>query len=69
MINYRDTNREIYEENLRKRQREHLEQMKRNTWQSCIHDACTQCHGTGLKSDGSYCIHGVSCPCPKCSPY
>jgi len=34
---------------------------------SCMHDTCPSCNGTGQKFDGSMCIHGISCPCPKCS--
>lgn len=34
----------------------------------CMHDSCTECHGTGVKKDGSFCVHFISCPCPKCSP-
>lgn len=40
------------------------------TWakrQKCLHLSCSQCKGTGIKSDGSSCIHMISCPCPKCS--
>jgi uncharacterized protein (DUF1778 family) len=34
----------------------------------CIHDSCPSCHGTGVKQDGSICIHHIACNCPKCSP-
>lgn len=34
----------------------------------CIHKSCTSCHGSGRKEDGTSCIHGISCPCKKCSP-
>lgn len=34
----------------------------------CFHDKCPECEGTGRKkSDGSTCIHMISCPCPKCT--
>ena len=33
----------------------------------CMHDSCSQCHGTGRKADGSSCIHMISCNCPKCT--
>jgi hypothetical protein len=37
--------------------------------QTCLHDGCTQCNGTGQKLDGTGpCVHHISCPCPKCSP-
>lgn len=32
----------------------------------CLHKACDQCHGTGKKKDGTFCVHMISCPCPKC---
>jgi hypothetical protein len=35
----------------------------------CLHDGCPQCHGSGKKENGEMCIHMLSCPCPKCSPY
>jgi len=63
--------RQQYEENLKKRQEEHLKNVQGfqdSCWQPCLHDECTQCHGTGIKLDGTPCIHHISCPCPKCSP-
>lgn len=63
---------EQYERDLKERQRRHLESVRQGygkPWQPCMHDQCTQCHGTGVKLDGSSCIHYSSCPCPKCSPY
>ena len=36
-------------------------------WQPCVHDNCSECHGTYVKLDGTSCIHMISCPCPKCS--
>jgi hypothetical protein len=63
--------REQYEQELRKRQQEHLAKVRqrfKENWQPCLHDSCTDCHGTGVKADGGYCIHMISCPCPKCSP-
>lgn len=62
--------REEYEKDLRERQRRHLENVRRTTnWQPCLHDGCSSCHGTGVTSVGQPCIHMISCPCPKCSPY
>lgn len=51
-------NREAYEEDLRRRQEEHLRQVRSSPlgWKPCAHDGCTQCHGTGVKIDGSSCI-------------
>ena len=34
--------------------------------QPCLHDSCPDCRGTGTKVNGGACIHGLSCPCPKC---
>ena len=62
-------NREDYERDLKRRQEEHLARVNRNKpWRPCKHDQCTSCFGTGIKIDGSPCIHGIVCPCPKCSP-
>jgi len=62
-------NRLEYEKDLANRQREHLERVNgRLNWKPCAHDQCTSCHGTGIKEDGSYCIHCLYCDCPKCSP-
>jgi hypothetical protein len=63
-------NQQEYQEALERRQREHLKQVyvKSHTpWRPCMHNQCTQCHGTGIKLDGSFCVHAISCPCPKCS--
>ena len=35
----------------------------------CLHDQCTECKGTGKKKNGQICVHFISCPCPKCTPY
>jgi len=64
-------NREQYERELAEKQRRHLEQVANignHNWRPCMHDACTECCGTGIKRDGSMCVHGISCPCPKCTP-
>lgn len=63
--------RENYEKDLARRQAEHLKQVTNNNdinWRPCLHDQCPDCVGTGVKKDGNPCIHGISCPCPKCSP-
>ncbi len=63
--------RKQYEEDLRRRQEAHLNNVQGNqnaNWRPCMHDACTECLGTGIRHDGSICIHGISCPCPKCTP-
>ena len=64
--------RESYERDLRARQKEHLRQIEEGqnqNWQPCLHDNCPECCGTGIKRDGSICIHFISCSCPKCTPY
>jgi len=33
----------------------------------CMHDNCSNCRGTGQSKFGGMCVHGMSCPCPKCS--
>lgn len=61
-----------YEDDLQRRQKEHLDGIhnKQNIyWRPCLHDSCPECLGTGIKKDGSPCIHNISCPCPKCNPY
>ena len=35
--------------------------------QGCAHDQCSLCGGTGVKTDGTTCVHMISCTCPKCS--
>lgn len=64
-------NKELYEADLKRRQQEHLmriNQGKNSNWRPCLHDGCPECIGTGIKFDGSPCIHYISCPCPKCTP-
>jgi hypothetical protein len=63
--------RQQYERDLRRRQKEHMDKVltPRHPWQPCIHDGCSECHGTGIKINRQPCIHAISCPCPRCSPY
>lgn len=64
-------NKEQYEQDLKRRQEEHLKKVNNRfniNWKPCAHDQCQSCHGTGIKVDGSSCIHYISCDCPKCSP-
>jgi len=62
-------NREDYERELKRRQEEHLQSILDNTpFRPCLHDSCPDCVGTGIKKDGRICVHGLSCPCPKCTP-
>lgn len=63
--------RKQYEEDLKRRQKEHLDAIQRQEdlyWRPCMHDQCSECIGTGVKRDGTPCIHMISCPCPKCTP-
>ena len=62
--------REEYERELKDRQRRHLDGVRNNNnlfWKPCAHDLCPMCHGTGIKIDGSPCVHMIACNCPKCS--
>ncbi len=34
--------------------------------ESCAHERCPKCHGTGVDSRGNTCIHYISCRCPRC---
>ena len=62
--------RDEYEKDLRERQQRHLERINRGpAWRPCLHDGCIECVGTGVRKDGSSCIHMISCPCSKCSPW
>jgi hypothetical protein len=37
--------------------------------QECLHDNCSNCGGPGQRKDGlGFCVHMISCPCPKCRP-
>lgn len=61
-----------YYEDLRKRQAKHLQNVKGqndSNWRPCMHEQCGSCCGTGIQANGSPCIHMISCPCPKCTPY
>lgn len=63
--------RKQYEKELKERQERHMSNIGIQNdinWRACMHDQCTECHGTGIKSDGAVCVHYISCPCPKCTP-
>ena len=64
-------NKEDYEKDLKKRQEEHLKQVNnsKTDWKPCLHDECSECHGTGIKLNGGVCFHFISCSCPKCTVY
>lgn len=63
--------RDAYEADLKRRQAEHIRNVQGNNipWQPCMHDQCTECHGTGVKITGGTCVHMISCHCPKCTPH
>lgn len=68
---YNDAYRKWYEEDLKRRQQEHLmglQHQQNERWQPCAHDSCSECLGTGIKRYGGACIHCLVCNCPKCSP-
>jgi hypothetical protein len=65
-------NEDDYQKDLKSRQEEHLKNVRSNrmlNWRPCMHDQCSECVGTGITKDGSRCIHMMSCPCPKCTPW
>lgn len=67
-INRNGVDRDDYEKDLRRRQEEHLRKVRSDKdiyWEPCVHDGCIECHGTGIKLNGSPCIHSISCNCPK----
>lgn len=67
----RNPQRKQYEEDLKRRQEEHLRRVADHQdldWQPCMHEQCPSCHGTGIKVNGSSCLHMIACPCSKCSP-
>lgn len=69
---YSESDREEYERQLKERQENHMKQVYGwgdILWRPCLHDNCPLCNGTGIKLDRSQCIHMISCPCPKCTPY
>lgn len=35
----------------------------------CLHKLCSQCHGNGVKTDGTICVHYISCNCATCTTY
>ena len=60
-----------YQKQVSERQRKHLEAVRSNlerSLQPCLHNNCNKCCGTGIRKDGTACIHMISCPCAKCSP-
>ena len=53
---------------LERRNQQHQEAISKvKDRQNCLHNGCFECYGTGIKKDGSVCIHMISCPCDRCS--
>lgn len=72
LISYTDESRRQYEDDLLKRQEEHLQEVQRHltrNWQPCLHDGCSECYGTGVRKRGGPCVHMISCPCPRCTSF
>jgi hypothetical protein len=64
------TDKEQYEKELKRKQHEHLARVQGfvfQNWKPCLHEACPECYGTGIKVNGSSCVHNISCNCPRCS--
>lgn len=62
---------EEYEDDLKRRQEEHLRNVRtsqKGPVHPCQHDMCSECVGIGIKLDGSMCVHHIYCGCPKCTP-
>ena len=61
----------MYDDDLRRRQADHLRDVQRRNRgrpSDCAHNHCSECVGTGIKKDGTACVHHISCPCPRCTP-
>lgn len=43
--------------------------LRQNKSTECLHDKCENCHGTGTTENHEPCVHMISCPCEKCSPF
>lgn len=37
-----------------------------NMEEKCRHDSCKECNWSGIKKDGTVCMHIISCKCKKC---
>lgn len=60
------------DQDLARRQEEHLNRARQGQGHSpraCAHNQCSQCIGTGIKRDGSLCVHMISCSCRRCAPW
>jgi hypothetical protein len=50
------------------KQEEVLQDSYKTLRKLCKHDNCLECNGTGIKVDGTSCVHFISCNCPICTP-
>jgi hypothetical protein len=42
---------------------------KKSIEKVCMHESCKACKGTGMNlSTRKFCVHYISCNCPKCNP-
>lgn len=59
-----------YDKRIAEQQRRHLASIGTGSQpaEPCAHHSCPECLGTGVKHDGSTCIHMLACFCPRCSP-
>lgn len=39
---------------------------KNKHYDACLHGGCPECGGSGIKKDGTMCIHYITCFCSKC---
>ena len=53
---------------IRRKREEEIEKARKDGTLKCLHNSCQDCKGSGLTVDGKLCIHGIACPCTKCSP-
>lgn len=53
---------------IQRKREERIEKARKDGTIKCLHDQCPECKGTGLNSYAQICIHGIACPCLKCSP-
>jgi len=62
----------LKEEKILERRRKHLEQIFKPTITTptvadCLHNMCSECHGTFIKLNGTQCVHMINCKCSRCT--
>lgn len=55
-------------EEIQRKRDEEIQKARKDGTLKCLHKLCPTCKGTGRKPNGLWCIHGIACPCTKCSP-